>query len=104
MRIEVEGRVFELDWKEGALLLVLKWLEWHAMTMKDAILISRDRRSTVKIIEKLSALGLVKEYRFPGMRIIVPTPLGLKVADAIEELAAEVGIDVEEVKRAHGIS
>jgi len=90
--VEVEGRRYELDWRAAAVLLVLRMVEWGALTLSDVELVATGHASAMRTIGRLVELGLVSEYNVRGTRVYELTELGAKVAEEVKRRAEAAGL------------
>ena len=92
MIVEVEGRRFELDWKDAAVLLALLWVRFEALTLSHLHGVEADPGRLRARIEKLKSMGLVGEVKLGRSSVVYLTDLGHKVASLLERRAAELNV------------
>lgn len=92
MIVEVDGKQFKLDWRGAAVLLVMRLIDWSALTLSDVELVATGHASALKTVNRLVELGLVEEYNVRGTRIYQLTGLGSKVADEVRRRASAAGL------------
>ena len=92
MNLEVDGRRYQLNWREAAILLVMRHLDWSALTLSDIELVASGHAGALRTVRRLVELGLVEGYNVRGTRIYMLTELGARVADEIKRRAEAAGL------------
>jgi len=90
--VEVEGKRFELGWREAAALIVMRFVGWNAVTLSDLELATGNYVSAVSTAARLKALGLVDEYSVRGFKLFTLTELGERVAEELRKRAESLGL------------
>jgi len=92
LKLTVDGKMYELDWKEAAVLLVLRLVDWHALTLSDVELVAGNYNRAVQLVERLVKMGFLKEFKVRKLRIYALTELGERAADEVKRKAEEAGL------------
>ncbi len=92
MHVEVDGKRYKLEWREAALLLLMRLVEWGALTLSDVELVASGHIGALRAVRRLMELGLVEGFNVRGTRIFALTEEGARVADAIRRKAELAGL------------
>lgn len=92
MIVEVEGRRFELEWRDAAMLLALLWVRRRALSISHFHAIEADSGRLRARVEKLKSMGFVEEVKLGRESVIHLTDLGRQAALLLEKKAAELNI------------
>lgn len=92
LNLEVDERLIKLSWREAAVLLTMRLVEWNALTLSDVELVATGHAGALRTVSRLAEMGLVESYNVRGTRIYLLTELGSKVADEVRRKAEAAGL------------
>ena len=90
--VEVEGKRYELDWREVAILLALRWVRFNALPLTRFQKVESDLGKLSTLINDLVGKGLVEKVAVGKTVIVYLTEEGLRVAKTLEDMARNAGI------------
>ena len=92
LNVEVDGRQYKLTWREAAVLLVMRLVDWNALTLSDVELVATGHAGALRTVNRLVEMELVESYNVRGTRIYLLTERGAKAADEIRRKAEAAGL------------